>query len=85
MEKLTIPTPDYSNLTSEDFEFVYEPSEDSFLLLDGIESEIVAFRESKPTFCVEIGPGSGIISAALGSVLKSNCFIVACDINPKLI
>jgi methylase of polypeptide subunit release factors len=34
--------------------------------------------------CVEIGPGSGIISAGIGSVLKSTSFIIACDINPRV-
>jgi len=85
MAKQTIPTPNYSHLSNDDFEFVYEPAEDSFLLLDAIESKIGAIKELNPTFCVEIGPGSGIISAGIGSVLKTNCLVVACDINPKVI
>jgi release factor glutamine methyltransferase len=84
MSKETIPTPDYSHLSSRDFEFVYEPAEDSFLLLDAIESEIETIHKLNPTICVEIGPGSGIISAGIGSVLKSASYVIACDINPKV-
>ena len=81
---MSIPTPKYSHMSSRDFELVYEPAEDSFLLLDAIELELETLKLLNPTLCVEIGPGSGIISAGVGSVFKSSCFVLACDINPKV-
>jgi release factor glutamine methyltransferase len=80
----SIQTPDYSHLSVCDFEQVYEPAEDSFLLLDAIEAQIEALDLLRPALCVEVGPGSGIISAGIGSFLKSGCFIVAVDINPMV-
>jgi len=83
----TIKTPDISHLTSQDFENVYEPAEDSFILLDALEIEIKKIQELKPTFALEIGPGSGIISAAIANItvnerqLKKLCFVFSCDIN----
>lgn len=83
----SIQTPDTSHLTSKEFENVYEPAEDSFILLDAIEIEIKKIQELKPTFAVEIGPGSGIISAALANLPVNDklsqklCFVFSCDIN----
>ena len=72
---------------STDFETVYEPAEDSFILLDALEIEIKKIQDLKPTFALEIGPGSGIISAAIANItvdekqLKKLCFVFSCDIN----
>lgn len=79
----SIPTPNYDHLIRDFYEDVYEPAEDSFLLLDAIEIEIATIEKLKPAICIEIGPGSGIISAGIGSALGSGCFVIACDINPK--
>ncbi|KAI0125750.1 hypothetical protein BJ170DRAFT_445889 [Xylariales sp. AK1849] len=58
-----LPTPDTSHVA---YERVYEPAEDSYLLLDTLSSESETrflqdrFRNESP-FVVEIGPGSGVV------------------------
>ena len=73
---MIIPTPITHHL---DFENVYEPAEDSFLLLDALEQDLESLEKS--VFCLEIGSGSGIISVALASVIPT--FVFACDLNPQ--
>ena len=70
-----------------DFDSVYEPAEDSFILLDALELELEEIRKIKPIVALEVGPGSGIISAAIANLTvnqnshKKLCFVFACDIN----
>ncbi len=61
---------------------VYEPAEDTFLLLDALEDDIQNLTSSKPGVVVEIGPGSGIVITAISNVLKKNAYYLAVDINP---
>lgn len=57
-------------------DLVYEPAEDSFLLADA------ALEEAEPGMRIlEIGTGSGFVSAVLGANIKS-ARILATEINP---
>jgi release factor glutamine methyltransferase len=77
---------------------VYEPAEDSFLLLDALEKELDPFLSSSQKHehndiisVLEVGCGSGIISTAIANFIKnkyvdnSNILpvVFAIDINPE--
>lgn len=64
-----------------DYQHVYEPAEDSFLLLDVLEAELPSFRVLRPAVVVEIGPGSGVIVSALARALNGIAQCFAIDIN----
>ena len=80
--KFSIATPNLAHLSPGDYEAVYEPAEDSFLLLDALEIELENMLTSEPLICVEVGGGSGIISTALSLKLPNSFFLVT-DINEK--
>ena len=75
-------TPYLTHITSEDFKYVYEPAEDSFLLLDALEADLPKLRSDKPAICTEIGSGSGVIITAVAKALpETACFAI--DVNPR--
>ena len=70
-------------LNDQDFQHVYEPSEDSFLLIDALHLDV---QFVQPTVVVEIGVGSGIVLASYAQILAAagrdvKCFGV--DINTQ--
>ncbi|XP_077411209.1 methyltransferase N6AMT1 isoform X4 [Vanacampus margaritifer] len=63
------PTPLYDHAARGDFSEVYDPSEDSFLLIDALEKDAQKLQQMRPCVCVEVGSGSGVVSAFLASLL----------------
>ncbi|KAI9596174.1 S-adenosyl-L-methionine-dependent methyltransferase [Syncephalis fuscata] len=78
-----IPTPDLGHLHAKDYQQVYEPAEDTFLLLDALEQDQALLLEQKPRICLEIGSGSGCVSTFLATVIgKTQAIFICTDINP---
>lgn len=75
-------TPYLTHISPEDFKYVYEPAEDSFLLLDALEADLSKLQSDRPSICTEIGSGSGVIITAVAKALPDTaCFAI--DINPR--
>ncbi|XP_026463829.1 hemK methyltransferase family member 2 [Ctenocephalides felis] len=75
-------TPIISHISSEDFLDIYEPAEDSFILLDALEKDLEFLHLLNPSLCCEIGSGSGINITSLANTIKASSFFCT-DINPK--
>ncbi|WKY05349.1 hypothetical protein Q1695_005952 [Nippostrongylus brasiliensis] len=78
---MSLPTPLYK-LNAVQQQSVYEPSEDTFLLLDAIEKDIEKLRDSSPEIILEIGCGSGVVSVFLNKALGGGVTSLATDYNP---
>ncbi|XP_071773684.1 methyltransferase N6AMT1 [Centroberyx gerrardi] len=76
------PTPVYSHAGRGDYRDVYDPAEDSFLLIDALEQDADKLQQMSPSVCVEVGSGSGVVSAFLASVVGSSALYVCTDVNP---
>lgn len=79
-----IPTPSLSHLTREDYRKVYEPAEDTFILLDALEQDAERLSGSaggsmRPRLCLEIGSGSGCVSAFVSQILGKSDAGKNCD------
>jgi release factor glutamine methyltransferase len=76
--------PDLSFATSKDFEHVYEPDSDSWLLMDSLSADLPEIQAASPHICLEIGVGSGAVLTHLAQLLGPNkCAYFGVDINPK--
>ena len=81
--RLQIATLPRVELSSAELNAVYEPSDDTFLLIDALHADKDRLQDSSapPALCVEIGCGSGVVITSLSCLLPdSRC--MALDINP---
>ena len=73
--------PDTSHV---DYARVYEPSDDTFLLVDALTADAAALRAVRPAVCVEVGSGSGAVVTHLGRLLAASApppHVLATDVN----
>ncbi|XP_068128860.1 methyltransferase N6AMT1 [Hyperolius riggenbachi] len=75
------PTPVYSHVGRGEYVDVYEPAEDTFLLLDALEKELAELA-CRVEVCLEIGSGSGVVSAFVASIIGPRALYVCTDVNP---
>uniref|UniRef100_A0A0M3IUL4 Methyltransferase HEMK2 n=1 Tax=Ascaris lumbricoides TaxID=6252 RepID=A0A0M3IUL4_ASCLU len=80
LNETMLPTPSYM-ISDEQRESVYEPAEDTFLLLDALEKDAEVLRDRDVSIVVEVGCGSGVVSAFCAQLLQRPACILATDVN----
>ncbi|RKP14314.1 N6-adenine-specific DNA methyltransferase 1 [Piptocephalis cylindrospora] len=80
---MSYPTPDHDHILKAPYrDAVYEPAEDTFLLLDALEGDASLLTSLLPRVCLEIGSGSGCALTFLSTLLgPKNAVYMATDIN----
>ncbi|XP_008062660.1 hemK methyltransferase family member 2 isoform X2 [Carlito syrichta] len=81
MAARSIPTPVHGHVGRGAFSDVYEPAEDTFLLLDALEAAAAELEGVE--ICLEVGSGSGVVSAFLASAIGPQALYLCTDINPE--
>jgi len=51
----------YSHISSADMKKIYDPGEDTFLLIDSLFADLHTISDANPFTCMEFGPGSGVV------------------------
>lgn len=69
------------HIVKEDRQKVYPPSQDTFILIDAILSDIQFIRSLNPTLILEVGIGSGAVMSSLALNLHQPAFCLGLDIN----
>ncbi|XP_065432788.1 methyltransferase N6AMT1 isoform X2 [Chrysemys picta bellii] len=78
-----IPTPRHQHVGSHGpFSDVYEPAEDTYLLLDALERDAAQIRDAGVEISLEVGAGSGVVSTFLASIVGPSALYICTDINP---
>ncbi|KAJ1630755.1 S-adenosyl-L-methionine-dependent methyltransferase, partial [Pavlovales sp. CCMP2436] len=64
---------------------VYEPADDTFLLMDVLKAEAPRIRALAPAVCLEIGSGSGAVTSSffVSLQLPTPALFLCTDINPR--
>lgn len=76
-------TPDYGHVKK--YPNVYEPAEDTFLLLDALEKDQDYLKKLKPRLCLEVGGGSGVVLSFVKSILGNSTQYLSTDRNPQAV
>eukprot|EP01088_Endostelium_zonatum_P010672 TRINITY_DN24211_c0_g1_i1.p1 TRINITY_DN24211_c0_g1~~TRINITY_DN24211_c0_g1_i1.p1 ORF type:complete len:126 (-),score=4.63 TRINITY_DN24211_c0_g1_i1:150-527(-) len=91
MELKQAPMPNLDHFSSRDYTSFYEPSDDTYLLIDVLYTNLpLSLPESPPYLNIlEIGPGSGSVITSLAQTLSlipklknTRILFYALDINP---
>jgi release factor glutamine methyltransferase len=88
-ECVEAPMPSVNHLSMKDYNQVYEPSDDTYLLLDGILLAMMeSTNEQKPFITLEIGCGTAVPTVFLGMQLEERIpdhkhTHIVTDINPE--
>ncbi|XP_038274559.1 methyltransferase N6AMT1 isoform X1 [Dermochelys coriacea] len=78
-----IPTPRHPHVGPHGpFSEVYEPAEDTYLLLDALERDAAQIRDAGVGISLEVGSGSGVVSTFLASIVGPSALYICTDINP---
>ncbi|XP_051870277.1 methyltransferase N6AMT1 [Pristis pectinata] len=75
------PTPYSSHVGHGEYADVYDPAEDTFLLMDALEKDVKEIQQLCPSICLEVGTGSGVVSVFLASMIGPTSFYLCTDIN----
>lgn len=76
--------PSLDHIRTKDFQEVYDPVEDTYALSDALQADKGLLNDIvKPRVCVEVGSGSGYISAVLSHVLGHSAYVLSTDVNVR--